>query len=765
MDHSTHNQIVSFIWGIADDVLRDVYARGKYRDVILPMTVLRRLDALLEPTKDAVLEMKAFCDKEGIEEQDAPLQDASGYPFYNTSKFTLRGLLKSPTNLRDDFEAYLNGFSKNVQEIISKFKLYNQLDTLEEADVLYILVEKFLSRDINLSPEPFTRPDGTELPGLSNLGMGYVFEELIRKFNEENNEEAGEHFTPREIIRLMSRLIFRPIADQIESAPYLVYDPACGTGGMLTESEEWLLHLADEQQKKVQIHLYGQEINPETYAICQSDMLIKSRPTDNIGYGSTLSADRFPRTRFDFMLSNPPYGKSWKNDLDKLCGGSKDDMVDPRFRVTTEDGDDLNFTTRSSDGQLMFLATMVDKMKHDTPLGSRIVSVHNGSALFTGDAGQGESNFRRHLIESDYLEAIVALPLNLFYNTGIATYLWVVSNRKPAHRRGKVQLIDATAAFSKLRKNLGKKNCELRDEHLEQVMDAFMAFEEREATEENPVKSKIFDNADFGYWKIVVERPLRLSVRFSDEAIDPLRFRTGPDDLRRRAWDKHGNALLDPARFKELKPRLEKMADAHEPKLKTKARKQFLDPKTWQADADLHALAQELQEFLGADRQWDDFAAFEKDLKAALKDLDRKLATVEKKALLAAVTFRNPDAAPVIKKRLAKYHTEESLEREALYGTYKDKGGFLQYESDSELRDTEQVPLTEPGGIEAYFQREVKPHVGDAWIDGEKTQIGYEIPFTRHFYEYQPLRPLEEIAEDLRALEAEAEQLLEEVLA
>lgn len=307
-------------------MLRDVYVRGKYRDVILPMTVLRRLDVLLEPTKDEVLEMKAFCDKEGIDERDAPLQQASGYPFYNTSRFTLRKLLDSPTNIRANLEAYLNGFSKNVQEIITKFKFHNQLDTLEEADVLFILVERFLSLEINLSPNERTMPNGTVLPGLTNLSMGYVFEELIRKFNEENNEEAGEHFTPREIIQLMSRLIFQPIEDEIESSTYLVYDPACGSGGMLTESEETLQNLAEAHDKQVSIHLYGQEVNPETYAICQSDMLIKSRPTDNIGYGSTLSADRFPRLKFDFILSNPPYGKSWKNDLDKLCGGNKKDM-------------------------------------------------------------------------------------------------------------------------------------------------------------------------------------------------------------------------------------------------------------------------------------------------------------------------------------------------------------------------------------------------------------------------------------------------------
>lgn len=496
-------------------------------------------------------------------------------------------------------------------------------------------------------------------------------------------------------------------------------------------------------------------------------MLIKSRPTDNIRYGSTLSADGFPKTKFDFMLSNPPYGKSWKGDLDKLCGGNKDDMIDPRFRLTTEEGTDLNFTTRSSDGQLTFLATMVSKMKHDTPLGSRIVSVHNGSSLFTGDAGQGESDFRRHLIESDYLEAIVALPLNLFYNTGIATYLWVVSNRKPDDRKGKVQLIDATGAFTKLRKNLGKKNCELREEHLQQVMDVFIAFTEKDATNDNPVKSKIFANDEFGYWKIVVERPLRLSARFSDDSLESLRFRSGPADLREKASEKHGKDLLDEKKSTKLRPRLEKMADAYEPKLKANARRQFLNPGSWKADEDRYQLALALQKHFGSDRQWDDFAEFEADLAAGLKALKKKLTAAEKKPIIDAVTFTNPEAALIVASEVPDYSAtkaEKKVKRN--YGIFRtEEGKIVKYKTDPALKDTEQVPLTEPGGIHEYFDREVLPHVEDAWIDDSKTQIGYEIPFTRHFYEYQPLRPLQEIAADLRALEEQAEHLLEEVLA
>ena len=506
--------ISSFIWGIADDVLRDVYVRGKYRDVILPMTVIRRLDAVLEPTKDAVLRMKAQLDAAGITNQDQALRQASGEAFYNTSPFRLRDLTSRgrQQQLRADFEAYLDGFSPNVQEVLDKFKFRNQIPTLVEADALGFLLERFLDSSINLSPRPVLNGDGSvRLDGLDNHGMGTVFEELIRRFNEENNEEAGEHFTPRDVVQLMARLVFLPIAEEIRSGTYLVYDGACGTGGMLTVAEETLTQLAGEQGEEVSIHLYGQEVNPETYAISKADLILKGEggEADNIQYGSTLSADAFPAREFDFMLSNPPYGKSWKSDLERM--GGKSDVKDPRFVLDHASDPDYSLITRSSDGQMMFLANMLSKMKHNTPLGSRIAEVHNGSSLFTGDAGQGESNIRRWIIENDWLEAIVALPLNMFYNTGIATYIWVLSNRKPEHRRGLVQLIDATQWSQPLRKNLGSKNCELSDEDIGRICDAFLAFEETE-------QSKIFPNEAFGSWKVVVERPLRL------EGIDP---RTG----------------------------------------------------------------------------------------------------------------------------------------------------------------------------------------------------------------------------------------------
>ena len=506
--------ITNFIWGIADDVLRDLYVRGKYRDVILPMTVLRRLDAVLEPRKQAVIDMKAALDKAGITNQDAALRQAARQDFYNTSKFTLRDLRAraSQQQLRADFEAYLEGFSPNVQDILDNFEFRNQIPRLSKADALGALIEKLLDPSINLSPRPVMAGDGSiKHPGLDNHAMGTIFEELVRRFNEENNEEAGEHWTPRDVVKLMARLIFLPIADQIELGTYLLYDGAAGTGGMLTVAEDTLKQLAKEHGKQVSTHLYGQEINAETYAICKADLLLQGEgeAADNIVGGpewSTLSNDAFPSREFDFMLSNPPYGKSWKSDQERM--GGKGGVKDPRFVVEHAGDPEFSLITRSSDGQMLFLANMLSKMKHGTKLGSRVAEVHNGSSLFTGDAGGGESNVRRWIIENDWLEAIVALPLNMFYNTGIATYVWLVTNRKPDHRRGKAQLIDATAWFKPLRKNLGKKNCELAEEDIERICYAFLRFGETE-------QSKIFDNAEFGYWKVTVERPSRLRVDLS----------------------------------------------------------------------------------------------------------------------------------------------------------------------------------------------------------------------------------------------------------
>ena len=643
MDSNQLNWIANFIWGIADDVLRDLYVRGKYRDVILPMTVLRRLDAVLEPTKQAVLDMKVSLDQAKITNQDAALRQAAGQAFYNTSQFTLRDL-RSRANqqqLRADFEAYLDGFSPNVQDILENFEFRNQIPRLSKADALGTLIEKFTSPDIDLSPR-----------GLDNHGMGTVFEELVRRFNEENNEEAGEHWTPRDAVKLMAKLIFLPIANEIESGTYLLYDGALGTGGMLTVAEATLRELAAQHGKQVATHLYGQEINAETYAICKADLLLKGEgdAADNIVGGpehSTLANDAFPSREFDFMLSNPPYGKSWKSDLERM--GGKDGLKDPRFVITHAGDSEYSLITRSSDGQMLFLANLLSKMKHQTKLGSRIAEVHNGSSLFTGDAGQGESNIRRWIIENDWLEAIVALPLNMFYNTGIATYIWVLTNRKPAHRQGRVQLIDATQWFKPLRKNLGKKNCELSEEDIARICDTFLKFEET-------AQSKIFPNAAFGYWKVTVERPLRL------RGIEPER-------------------AYKPAEIKQLR-------ETHE---------------------------------------------------------------------------RVDDAPPVIRK----IH-KKGAPADPLRGLFEAKiagmPAVVEYESDPELRDTEQVPLLEDGGIEAFIRREVLPHAPDAWYAPDSVKTGYEISFTRYFYKPQPLRTLAEIRADILALERETEGLLAEII-
>ncbi len=644
--------ISNFIWGIADDVLRDVFVRGKYRDVILPMTVIRRLDAVLERTKPKVLEMKARLDNAGVVNQDAALCQASEQSFYNTSQFRMRDLQSRATRQRlsADFEDYLNGFSDNVQEVLAKFQFRNQIPTLVEADVLGSLIEKFLDHSINLSPTPVKGADGSVLiPGLDNHSMGTIFEELIRRFNEENNEEAGEHFTPRDVVKLMAQMVFVPVKDQLQDNTYLVYDGACGTGGMLTLAEESLNQLASEHGKKVSVHLYGQEVQPETFAICTADLILKGEGNEasNIKYGSTLSRDEFLSQSFDFMLSNPPYGKSWKTDLERM--GGKRGMNDRRFVVNHGDDAEYSLVTRSSDGQLMFLANMLSKMKHNTQLGSRIAEVHNGSSLFTGDAGQGESNIRRWIIENDWLEAIVALPLNMFYNTGIATYIWVLSNRKTENRKGYVQLIDATQWYEPMRRNLGNKNCELSDDNIDRITDAFLKFEETE-------NSKIFPNEAFGYWKVAVERPLRI------EGVEPGRQYSA----------------------KEIK------------ELKTNG-------------------------------------------------------------------VRSEDAPPVIK-RIHRRGKERDPIRGLFPALIDDKPAVAEYEPDNELKDTEQIPLTENGGIEGFLRREVMPYAPDAWYVESTVKIGYEISFNRYFYKPTPMRSLDEIRADILALERETEGVLAEVV-
>lgn len=664
MDNQVHNSIVSFIWGIADDCLRDVYVRGKYRDVILPMTVIRRLDALLEETKPAVLKMKKQLDAAKIDNQWPALCNAAGQAFCNASPFLLKDLTSrsKAQTLKADFTAYLDGFSPNVQVILDKFKFRNQIDTMVDADILGAVIEKFTSSDINLSSNPVYKDADKKIlkhPGLDNHGMGTIFEELIRKFNEENNEEAGEHWTPRDVVELMADLVFMPIADQIKDASYSCYDGACGTGGMLTVAQDRLLTLAHKRGKEVAIHLFGQEVQPETYAICTADMLLKGdgEEAQHIMYGSTLSDDQHASRQFDFMLSNPPYGKSWKTDAEKM--GGKKEILDTRFNAYLDGGEEMKMIPRTSDGQLLFLLNNVAKMKKDTELGSRIVEVHNGSSMFTGDAGSGESNARRYMIENDLVEAIIALPENMFYNTGISTYIWILSNRKEKRRIGKIQLIDASEMKSPLRKNMGKKNCEFTPEIRNEILRIFLEMEESDV-------SMIFNNEEFAYWSITVERPLRLRVY----------------------------------------PNKEIPAD------------------TFKKTEELVTVRKAIDS-IPADTPLDNWTEFAKAT---------KLKTATLKKIRPFITEKDPTAQPI------------------------------DGEADSDLRDTEIVPFTYAGGVDAFLKNEVMSYAPDAWVDEKKTSIGYELSFTKYFYKPEELRDMAAIVSDLKALEIEADGMLNGIL-
>ena len=678
MDNQEYNSIVSFIWGIADDCLRDVYVRGKYRDVILPMTVIRRLDTMLEGSKEKVLAMKKMLDNAKVTNQWPALCNAAGQAFCNASPFLLKDLTSrgKKQTLEADFKAYLDGFSPNVQEILEKFRFRDQIKTLVDADVLGAVIEKFTSSDINLGPEPIYKDEAktmVKLPGLDNHGMGTIFEELLRRFNEENNEEAGEHWTPRDVVELMADLAFYPVADRIKDATYSCYDGACGTGGMLTVSQARLLQLAKEQGKNVAIHLFGQEINPETYAICKADMLLKGdgEEAEHIAFGSTLSADGNPTRQFDFMLSNPPYGKSWKVDADKMSNGGEEDkkgkteILDTRFNAYLPGGQLLRMIPRSSDGQLLFLLNNISKMKDDTEFGSRIIEVHNGSSLFTGDAGSGESNARRYMIENDLVEAIIALPENMFYNTGIGTHIWVLANKKEARRKGKIQLIDAAKMKLPLRKNMGKKNCEFTPEIRKEILRIFMDMEESDV-------SKIFDNQEFGYWNVTVERPLRLRVLPEQEI---------------PAYDEKGKAL-----FKK--------------------------------DGELEEIRSAVKE-AASQASLDDWNIFAKAT---------KLKKTQLKKIRPFITKVDPDAKAV------------------------------EGEADPNLRDTENIPFTYDGGIDAFIEKEVRPYAPDCWLDEDKTKIGYEISFTKYFYKPVKLRDMKDILASLEKLEKESEGVMDDIV-
>lgn len=664
MEKTNFGQIVSFLFGIANDCLVDVYDVGDYRKIILPMMVIRRFDAVLEPTKKAVLDMKKNLDAAGITEQDEALCSVAGEAFCNSSPYTLSDL-KSRTNqqqLKTDFILYLNGFSANVQEIIKRFEFRTQIDKLSEHDILGLLISKFTDTSVNLSSREVVAPNGTVLPALDNHTMGTVFEEVIRKFNEETNiTDAGRHFTPRDIVELITDLAFVPVRDQIQSTTYRIYDGACGTGGMLTVAESRIHEIAGEYGKKVSIHLYGQENADETYAIARSDMLVKGEGSqaNNIFFGSTISNDGFAGETFDFCLSNPPFGTPWKTDLKAWGDIKKEDIADSRFRISYH-GEDFSLIPDIGDPQMLFLANNISKMKRDTPMGSRIVEVHNGSSLFTGKAGQGPSNLRQYILEEDLLEAIVALPEKMFYNTGIGTYLWVLSNKKEARRKGKVQLIDATSFKVPLRKNLGEKNCQVTPEIRRQILDLYMAFDQADSR-----YSKVFNPNEFGYWSITVDRPLRLRVV-------------------------PGNGIPASCKLKEQD---------------RKTAEQVL------ARADTLPL--------------NDWTAFvrESGMKAALA-----------KKIRPFITVKDPEAMPIAG------------------------------EADSDLRDTENVPFTYEGGIDAFMRNEVLPYAPDAFWDCSEAITGYELSFTKYFYQPVQLRTLEEITADIRAVEAETDGLLSEII-
>lgn len=779
MDHSAHNKLVSFIWSIADDCLRDVYVRGKYRDVILPMVVLRRLDALLEPTKDKVLEELRFQKEDaGFTELSAEgLADASGFVFYNTSTWTLTKLKETASNsnqiLEANFMEYLDGFSPNVKEIIEKFKLRTLVREMVAKNVLLDVLEKFCSPAINLTHKPAQDPDGRRLPALTNLGMGYVFEELIRKFNEENNEEAGEHFTPREVIDLMTHIVFDPVKDRLPPV-MTIYDPACGSGGMLTEAQNFIKDEEGGIKATGDVYLFGKEINDETYAICKSDMMIKGNDPENIKCGSTLSTDEFAGQRFDYMLSNPPYGKSWASEQKYIKDGKE--VIDPRFVVHLKDywgqSESADATPRSSDGQLLFLMEMVNKMKPlaSSPLGSRIASVHNGSSLFTGDAGGGESNIRRHIIENDMLEAIIQLPNNIFYNTGITTYIWILSNNKAAERQGKVQLIDASQLYAPLRKNLGAKNCELKTEHIGAIMDCYRDLQSAESSGPGTIAAQVFNNADFGYYKVCVERPKRLRSQFTPERVESLRYDKRLAEPMQWAYTSFGDKVYTD--LKSVEKDILRWCEEQGIELKTKQRSALLRAGTWTEQRDLVAIANKLMAAMGQEVSMD-YNSFVKKVDSELKAMGAKLSASERNSILQAVSEYDAEAEKVVKKvhklkgekletLLAQLDcTAEQLMDHGYHATGK-AGEYAEYETESDLRDTETVPLG--ADIHAYFLREVRPYVAEAWLNMAATKIGYEISFNRYFYRHQPLRSLAEVSEEILQLEQESDGLIHEIL-
>lgn len=695
MEQSQYNFLFSFIWNIANDVLVNAFNKGDYKKVILPMLVLRRIDVLLEPTKDAVIQMKEQLDKNKIENQAPVLYDITGYPFYNTSKFTMKTLKSEidPLRLKMNFIEYLNGYSKDVLDIIEKLHLRQVVDNFTEAERLGSIIEKFTSDKINLSSKPVYDGEGKILhPALDNHTVGMMFEELLRRFNEENNvTEAGEHFTPRDYVKLLADLAVLPVADKIKATTYSVYDGACGTGGILTIAQERIKQIGKEQGKDVAINIYGQELLSDTYATCKADLMISGHiksfqynyageEREYIAFDSTVSRDGHAGETYDFCISNPPFGTPWKEDLKKrgLKETEKAKFTDSRFNIAIGNGEnrkEITFLPDIGDCQMLFLANNLSRMVDDTEMGTRIVEVHNGSSLFTGNAGSGASNLRQYIIENDMLEAIIAMPENDFYNTGIGTYIWIVTNRKEERRKGYVQLIDATDIKSPLRKNLGKKNCETNEADRNEIVKMLLDFKETK-------KSKIFPNKEFGYYSVTVERPLRLVYENLDEIALPDLKNKGDGELLQRvveAWEKNlgGHTVGDFALFLMLEQMKVKV-----PASKVKLVRQYLGKHNDKAD----------------------------------------------------VCFAKP--------------------------TKRDSAVV----TDPSLRDTEQVPLLYPGGIDAFMEKEVLPYAPDAFYDAANVVVGYELSFTKYFYKPVELRTIADITTDINGIEGRLKGVLKDIL-
>jgi type I restriction enzyme M protein len=641
----------AFIWSIAN-LLRGTYKQADYGKVVLPFTILRRLDCALEATKQDVLDIKKSSKADGVA-LDFQLTKASGYSFYNTSPYDLKKASADTTNLRANLQSYIDGFSPNVRDIFERYDISNQLNKLDENDLLLLVTQRFSQIDLH--------PDA-----VSNVEMGMIFEELIRKFAEASNETAGEHFTPRDVVRLIVNLLFAN-DDEVLSKPGVVrsvYDPTAGTGGMLSVSDDYIRHL----NPSARLTLFGQELNAESYAIAKADMVIKGQDIGNMVWGDTLTNDGHSDKTFDYCLANPPFGVEWKKQQEFVEKEHKQQGFNGRFGPGTP---------RVSDGSLLFLLHLVKKMRAKEKGGGRIGIVLNGSPLFTGNAGSGESEIRRYLLEQDLVEAIIALPTDMFYNTGIATYIWILDNDKKPERKGKVQLVDGTQLFQKMKKNLGSKRKEIGEDNLQQIVQLYHDYEETGL-------SKIFKNTDFGYRQITVERPLRLAFKVTQVSID--------------------NVLLT------------------KPVLKLEPSEQASLPK---------ALTN-----LISDQEILDRTEFVKQLTTATTKAGIKLPAPVQKTIINEFGTHNDQA---------KICTDSKGKPEA----------------SADLRDTENVPLSED--VQTYFEREVLPYAPDAWIDNSKEKIGYEIPFTRHFYKYIPPRPLAEIDAELNILVADIQRLLSEI--